>query len=309
MKKSIITVISAVFVFLLLAAAAIYILLDRSEADGGTPLAVYFYNASASMLEAEEHAMVAAGTDEQLEEAVAHIFGLPHTASLTRPWPDREGFLLDCKMNGNILEANFSGQYNELPPVDEALFSTAFVLTMEALPFVDHVQIIPEGVSPADTAFLNSTNTGNNPIISPARIIASTYTLYFVSADATGLVAREYTSSQVDQDQKEKFIIDELIARQNSEGVFPTIPVETGVSVEKDESSSTCYVNFTSEIQRFNGNAELAKLMLYSIVNSLTELTNVKQVQFQIDSERVDQFKGVTGFDQVFKRDDTLVVG
>jgi hypothetical protein len=75
-----------------------------------------------------------------------------------------------------------------------------------------------------------------------------------------------------------------------------------------DDSTSTCHVNFSSEIQRFNGNQELASLMLYSIVNSLTELTNVKRVQFQIDSERLEQFKGVSGFNQVFERNEAVIL-
>jgi hypothetical protein len=305
MKKSTVLILAAGV--LLVGLLIFFYIYSRRDEDAYNILPVYFYNASASMLESEEHNLLTAGQDAQVEEAVSHIFGLPHMASLSRPWPEKEGFLLSCKMNGNILEAYFSSQYGELPPVDEALFSTAFVLTMEGLPFIDHVQIIPEGLSPVDTAFLNAGNTENDPNISPTRIIASTYTLYFVKADGSGLVSREYTSDQVDKDQKEKFIIDELIALQNSEGVFPTIPAETTVTVETDESNSTCHVNFSSEIQRFSGSSELARLMLYSIVNSLTELSNVKQVAFIIDSERVDQFKGVTGFDQVFKRDNSLV--
>jgi len=49
--------------------------------------------------------------------------------------------------------------------------------------------------------------------------------------------------------------------------------------------------------------------MIYSIVNSLIEnSSNVKKVQFLIESERVEQFHGVYDFDKLFEKEDQLII-
>ena len=52
-----------------------------------------------------------------------------------------------------------------------------------------------------------------------------------------------------------------------------------------------CFVNLKSDFTEKNsGNAAKEKLAVYSIVDSLTELKNIKRVQFLMDGKRVDKF-------------------
>jgi germination protein M len=182
---------------------------------------------------------------------------------------------------------------------------------MTGLPFVSRVAIRVEGDDPETEALLESRETvAINPVISSVRLTTRTFTLYYVNDTLDALVPVEYTSSNVNMDQIERYIVSRLIEEPPQEGLIATIPSETRI-IDVMTEESICYVNLSADfVSRFNGSPSLAQLMLYSIVNSLTEnMTHVKRVQFLIDSERVDQFQGTADFHQVFERDETLIAG
>jgi germination protein M len=118
---------------------------------------------------------------------------------------------------------------------------------------------------------------------------------------------REHSSDNVDRDNVEDYIINQLIAGQADEGVYPAIPPDTKV-ISAETVESVCYINLSSEFSQFGGNTSLARLMVYSIVNSITEnLVNIRRVQFQINSEIVQEFMGITDFNQPFERNGDLI--
>ena len=55
-------------------------------------------------------------------------------------------------------------------------------------------------------------------------------------------------------------------------------------------------------IENQNGNANDCLLAIYSIVNSLTEVTEIEQVQFFIDGVSVESYKGYFALNKPFLR-------
>jgi len=73
------------------------------------------------------------------------------------------------------------------------------------------------------------------------------------------------------------------------------------------------YVDLSGDfMSRFSGSRELARLMLQSIVNTLTLNGNnqerVNNVFFLIDSDRYDVFHGVLDFDAAFTYDHDIIL-
>ncbi|NPV52291.1 MAG: GerMN domain-containing protein [Firmicutes bacterium] len=85
------------------------------------------------------------------------------------------------------------------------------------------------------------------------------------------------------------------------------LPAETrvlGVSI-KDR---TAYVNFSRDIQtRFPGGSRTEELMVYSIVNTLTQFPGITSVQILIEGKKVETIGGHIGIMQPLTRDEGLV--
>ena len=67
-----------------------------------------------------------------------------------------------------------------------------------------------------------------------------------------------------------------------------------------------CYVNLSKEFLVKQGNLT-DEVVLYSFVNSLTELSNVNKVQFMIDSETEISFGEHSYLNTPFERDLELI--
>ena len=104
----------------------------------------------------------------------------------------------------------------------------------------------------------------------------------------------------------EKLIVSELIRGPKSQNAGRTIPQETKIrSVETKDR--VCFVNLSSEFVSKNNVGTSAELLtIYSIVDSLTELSNVDKVQFLIEGEKKDVYHHMV-FNEPIERDITLI--
>lgn len=70
----------------------------------------------------------------------------------------------------------------------------------------------------------------------------------------------------------------------------------------------TAYPDFSAEIRtNFPGGSRAEELLVYSIVNTLTEFPGIRQVQFLINGDRADTIGGHMGIDMPLKRDESLI--
>jgi germination protein M len=276
----------------------------RPKPSDGFTLHVYYFNPGAFRLESIAHTLPHGDEALWTDTAVTLFVNSSRIPYMTGVWTDEdERFLAEWRMSGDVLEAVFPREYHDIP--------AAFVWTMTGLPSINRVAIRVEGDDPEARIVLESRETvAINPVISSVRLTTRTFTLYFVNDTHDALVPVEYTSSTVDMDQVERYIISLLMEGTEQEGVLATIPSETNI-IDIITEESICYVNLSSDfVNRFTGSSAMAQLMLYSIVNSLVDnMGHVRRVQFLIDSERVDQFQGLTDFHQVFERNEALIWG
>jgi germination protein M len=302
---------TVVLAVLLAGLAGVYIFLDIPRDDSDVfKLPVFYFNANTGRLEPETHSLLPG--QDWLNMTWSFLAETPRTPALSGIWPEGSGLLLSWQLNGNVLEVVFSSAYHDIPPMEEALFRSSLVWTMTGLPFVDHVLINLYDTEAEPLALESRRTVVINPAVSPVRQTTRTFTLYYVSEDHDRLAAEQRTSNTVDMDQIERYIVTQLIEGPENDGLVGSIPPETRV-LEVRIEDYTCYVNLSADfISRFNSGASLARLMVYSIVNSLTDRENyshVRRVQFLIDSERVENFHGVADFNQAFERDESFFLG
>ena len=129
--------------------------------------------------------------------------------------------------------------------------------------------------------------------------------LFFVSEDGSGLKEVTKTVFYNSNIIPERVVVENLISGPNgSTGAMPTInPVTkvTNVTVK----DGICYVNLNSDFLT-KTSAVSDELVIYSIVNSLTRLSNENKVQIMIDGETEVSF-GTVYLSQPFEADYSLV--
>ena len=129
-------------------------------------------------------------------------------------------------------------------------------------------------------------------------------TLYFKNKETNQLVTEgKLIDSKLLLTDPYKELIELLIEGPKNEKFESTIP--EGTKINKVElRGNTVYVDLSKEfIENHIGGEEAEKLTVYSIVNTLTELTEVENVKFLIDGEENIAFKdNKIKFDNLFSR-------
>lgn len=131
--------------------------------------------------------------------------------------------------------------------------------------------------------------------------------LYFGNADGSALARETKTLTMGMTDALPLAIMKALIAGPESEGLTSVIPQGTLV---KDVfiKDNVCYVDLSAEFQKNHLGGEKGELLtIYSIVNSLQNVSGVRYVQFLIEGERVEYYKSYVELDGVLSGDFSLV--
>lgn len=103
-------------------------------------------------------------------------------------------------------------------------------------------------------------------------------------------------------------IVNELISGPTEKDLKATIPEGTKLAGPISISSGTATVNLTKEfVDKHPGGAAASKMTIYSIVNSLTELSDIQRVKFLVNGKTVTDFKGAYQFDAPFPRTASLI--
>jgi len=123
--------------------------------------------------------------------------------------------------------------------------------------------------------------------ISPSKgAIFMNTNIYFVYKDA---LRTENRRIEVIDNDYEKAVIDAIIEGPKNTAYGSLF--DSGIDViSVDYANNTCYVNLTREILVSpKWQSERLDLYLWSVVNSLTEIKRVFQVQFLVDGERLSE--------------------
>ena len=107
--------------------------------------------------------------------------------------------------------------------------------------------------------------------------------LYFASEDGQKLVEKVETVTYNGNISMDRLVVDNIISGPKGTDAFSTINPSTVVNSVTTQDG-ICYVNLSEDFLNKITNVT-DEVMIYSIVNSLTELGNINKVQILIDGE------------------------
>lgn len=139
------------------------------------------------------------------------------------------------------------------------------------------------GLAPENTD-LDSAQAGDGAAITDPYEI----TLYFASGDGKGLEPEIRVIER--SEGVARAAMTELIAGPTpGNGLLPTIPQGTSLLDINVKEDGLCIVDFSSELLGdVSGEVIDDNLMVYSIVNTLTEFPTVERVEFRIEGQAVE---------------------
>lgn len=131
-------------------------------------------------------------------------------------------------------------------------------------------------------------------------------TLYFPNSEATGLVATNRTVTLSD-DEVIKAMFKELATPPS--GFEQPLPQGTRLLSASVSSDGVATINLSKEFQKnFKGGSTGEQMTIYSIVNTLTTLSNIHSVQFLLEGKKLDGILGDLATDIPLKPNRSLNV-
>lgn len=221
-----------------------------------------------------------------------------------------ESRIIGCYLEDNHIIVNMDDKYRQMSDTDEILVRAAIVRTLGSLEGVEYVAILvsgepltdmygnPIGVMTPDSFVDNEGSQINSNEETSLR-------LYFADSEGNRLIPVRKPVTYNSSKPLERVIVDEVIAGPNNSASMSTINPDTKV-LSVVVTDGVCYVNLSSEFLS-QTNAVTAEVTIYSIVNSLSELSNVNKVQFLVEGNSNANYQEAYDLSKLYERNLDIV--
>ena len=297
---------------LMLLAAALATGCSKEEPQG-TPVDISYLNKSETKLVTERHYLTSTDTKDMIVEVLTLLCSVPDNKELKATLTSGIN-IITYSYDGEQVIVSLGEKYKELSRTTEVLTRAALVRSLTNIPEVNYVMLTVNGESLTDTSgnaigAMTSDMFVNNAG-AQVEAVDSTVTLrlYFANEEGDGLVAvnRELAhNADISNVPMEKLVVEQLISGPANDDTYPTISPDTKL-VNITVRDNICYLTFDSAILTAVNNVT-TDVTIYSIVNSLVELSNINKVQISIDGNKDGKFRDKYEASTVFERNLLLV--
>lgn len=300
-KKMSIGLILAMLVSLLLGGCA------GDKKSGGIQL--FYLNMDVTKIVPVEYELKASDTEGQIEELLDKLASDPEENDIRRVIPKNisvQGY----DYNGYLLTVDFSEEYHDMSPTEEVLSRAAIVRTLLQIKGISYVAftVNSEYLQDAEGKVVGGMNNESfveNPGEQINTSLTTTLTLYFASSDGTQLEKENRVVHYSSNISMEKLVMEQLLEGPKTKGLQSAIPLETKL-ITISVVDGICYVNLDDAFK--NQNAEISEaVVLYSIVDSLTELQTVNKVQISINGDTKGKCRYTYDLSNMYMADQSIV--
>ena len=280
----------------------------NKEADG-TAYQIYYVNKEQTKVSSNEYITATEDMAAVLKELLTQLGTVPEKLEYNPPLAGKFS-LLSYSVESGTVTLSFDDHYKEQSAIEEVLTRAAIVRTLTQIEGIDYVTMQVRGEPIADSlgnvvgamsADMFIDNAGNE--INAYEQVK--LRLYFANEDGDKLIETNRKGVYSSNISMEKLIVEQLIKGPNGDGIYPTINPATkvlGVTVK----DGTCYVNLDENFLKPTSQVS-AEVTIYSITNSLVELSNVNKVQISINGKTNYMFCESISLAKSFERNLDLV--
>ncbi|ONI37701.1 hypothetical protein AN639_00685 [Candidatus Epulonipiscium fishelsonii] len=271
---------------------------------------VYFFNPTKNIMAVEKVTMELnenTSKNDLIYQAIHALYSGPVSKNLQRVVPVE----VIVSLQNGIATIELSPDYDKLIISDQIILRSSLVYTVTDFDFVNGVQFLV-GDEPLKNnngiriGVLDRNNIGIGAMDPNPPTTRQLLILYF-RKEGTNELVPEIRDVQVNQDVPiEQYIIEELIKGPSIEGLEPTLPKTTIINAIKVQDT-VFQIDLTYEKQAKELTLpEGETLLIYSIVNSVTEIGKIQKVSFLMNGEEPDSI-GEIDFSILFERNEDLI--
>ncbi len=308
MNKRKILALFAVVIFIVAVFVAIGIIRDDYASTKYTG-ELYFFNELGTAIESEPREIKYRDKQSLAENVIEELMDGPDDGKKQRIIEKKTTLVSLNGVDTGDVVVNFSREFITGNNTKDILAVYAVVKSLCATDIINSVKVVIEGkdIYTADGSIIGylrdqDINLSTDTYNSEMREI----TLYFPGKDDNKLHKETRSIRVTDQEPIARYIINELIKGSSSQNLSKALSSDT-VLISVETSNNICFVNFKSNfLDKNSGSAEKEKMVIFSIVDSLTEIDTINRVQFLMDGKKVDLF-GNINIGSMFGRDESII--
>ncbi|MBR1391509.1 MAG: GerMN domain-containing protein [Lachnospiraceae bacterium] len=277
------------------------------DTDSDSDYYIYYMNTEKTTLVPQPYELQAeprASADLRIQELYEALCEDADSMGCVRIIPD------DVKMVGYQLEESqlsiyWNKTYAKMSTPEEILCRAAVVKTMIQLPEVSCVAFYVGEAPLTDSkgalvGLMTEESFVENPGEQINAIQSTVLHLYFSNEAGDGLVEEEREVQYSTSMSMEKLVMEHLLKGPERPGMKGTIPSGTHL-IHVTTTNGICYVNFDEGF--LNQNYEIQEpIVLYSVVDSLSELANVNKVQISVNGNSGIVYRESYSLEKPFER-------
>ncbi len=262
---------------------------------------IYYLNTSGTGLISVTYS--SSHTDLNPEELINQILNIPSDVEGKCAIPDKVEYM-GYKKEDKALYLYFDTNYAEMKPEVEILCRATLAKTLTQIDGIDYIGIYAGEQSLLDTegkaVGLISAEDFIDSITDINSFDQIELTLYFTDDIGEKLIEEKRSLVYDMNTSREKLIIEQLMKGSHIGGHMSTIPSGAKL-ISVSTSDNICYVNFDEGfLERIDNQQDY--ISIYSIVNSLSELSTVNKVQFLINGVTDIDYGDKINFNNLFER-------
>lgn len=297
------------FLVVLFLMAALLVLVGCDGQKNDKNYVAFYLNSDVTKIVAEDIELKATDSVEQIQELLDILQQPPEDGSLRQTIPSNIKILGVTEVSYQVT-VDFSKEYYELNPTEEILTRAAIVKTLVQTEDYPYVMFTVES-KPLETSTgtIVGAMSQDSFLENPGKQINSsqknTLTLYFASKDGSQLVPEKREVHYSSNISVEKLVMEQLMEGPKTKKALATIPTGTKL-ITITVVDGVCYVNLDEAFM--NQNQEISEqVVLYSIVDSLTELSSVSKVQISINGDTSGKCRYTYDLSTMYEQDLSIV--
>ena len=282
---------------------------NEKKVKNDKTIEIYYLNKEETRVVMEEYQPVETTTEALLPEIIGILGTQPENVDLRATITDSYS-VLDYSVEESQLVLNLDVRYLELEATEEVLTRAALVRTLTQIPGIEYVSFAIENEPLQDTMGNPIGTMTAGTFIDNAGTEINSYEkvklhLYFANEKGDGLIEVNRTIVYNSNISLEKLVVEQVITGPTNEESFPTINPESKI-MSVTVKDGICYVNLDEAFltQPYNVSSEVT---IYSLVNSLVELSNVNKVQISINGKTDVMYRENTDLTTFFERNLELI--
>ena len=281
----------------------------QEQAAPGKTYQLYYLNDKATKIIPVDYVTQTTDPLQLTEELLEEMKQKPEKASYVPVVGDSYD-IVNYAISEKTITLNMDERFREVDPIKSILVQAALVRTLTQCEDIQVVSMTINGEALQDTsgnvvgpmkADLFIDNAGEE--ISPVETVKMT--LYFAKEGGKTLEKVNRTLEYNSNISMEKLVVEQIVSGPIGDVGLPTVNPDTKI-VNVTTKDGICYVNLDDTFmnQIYDVTPEVT---VYSIVNSLIELSNVNKVQFSINGETSVLYREKMDFSLLYERNLDMV--